>query len=56
MLKKNPALNLCHDISCLWCRELERRLDLYARIEHPAYFQRNRLIRSALALINRFRL
>jgi aminoglycoside N3'-acetyltransferase len=56
MLRKNPALNLCHDISCLWCRELERRLDLYATIEHPEYFQRNRLIRGTLALINRFRL
>jgi aminoglycoside N3'-acetyltransferase len=56
MLKKNPALNLCDDISCLWCREVERRLDLYAEIERPAFFQRSRLIRSALALINRFRL
>ena len=56
MLKENPARNLCYDISCLWCRELERRMNLYAMIDNPAYFQRNRLIRGAIALINRFRL
>jgi aminoglycoside 3-N-acetyltransferase len=56
MLKGDPTRNLCDDISCLWCRELERRLDLYDRIENPAFFQRNPLMRGTLALINRFRL
>jgi aminoglycoside 3-N-acetyltransferase len=56
MLREDPTLNLCGDISCLWCREVERRLDLYSRIERPALFQRSRLIRNGLALINHFRL
>jgi aminoglycoside 3-N-acetyltransferase len=56
MLREDPTLNLCDDISCLWCRELERRLDLYDRIERPAFFQRNPLMRGVLALINHVRL
>jgi aminoglycoside 3-N-acetyltransferase len=56
MLKEDPTLNLCDEISCLWCRELERRMDLYDRIENPAYFQRYPPLRIALAWINRRRL
>jgi aminoglycoside 3-N-acetyltransferase len=56
MLKEDPTLNLCDEISCLWCRELERRLDLYTRIENPAFFQRYRLFRIAIAWANRRRL
>ncbi len=56
MLKEDPTLNLCDEISCLWCRELERRLDLYDRIQDPAFFQRYPPIRIALALVNRRRL
>lgn len=56
MLKKNPILNLCDKIYCRWCREAERKLDLYRKIENPKFFQKNFLIIKAIALINRFRL
>lgn len=56
ILKKNPTLNLCDDILCLWCRELERRMNLYKKIQNPKYFQKNILIIKIIALINKFRL
>jgi aminoglycoside N3'-acetyltransferase len=56
MLKKDPVLNLCDDISCLWCRELERRLDLYEKIENPKSFQIYPPIIMLIALLNWFRL
>jgi aminoglycoside 3-N-acetyltransferase len=56
MLKKNPTLNLCRDALCLWCREIERRLNLYSKIEDPAYFQKYRFVRNTLALINWFQI
>lgn len=56
MLKKNPTLNLCDKISCIWCREAERKLDLYKNIDNPKYFQKIRLMTTTIALINRFRL
>jgi len=56
MLKKNPTLNLCDKISCIWCREAERKLALYKNIDNPKYFQKIRLMITTIALINRFRL
>jgi len=56
MLKENPTLNLCDNISCLWCRELERRMTLFKDIENPKYFQKNILIRRIIASFNSFRL
>ncbi len=56
MLKKNPTLNLCDNIGCLWCREAERRMNLYGKIENPKYFQKIRFIVETIALINRVRL
>lgn len=56
MLEKDPTLNLCDDILCLWCREAERRLDLYERIENPRFFQSNLFLMRIIALINGFRL
>lgn len=56
MLDRDPTLNLCDDISCLWCREAERRLDLYERIENPRFFQRNLFLVRIIALVNGFRL
>jgi len=53
MLKENPALNLCDDISCYMCRELESRLNLYERIVNPKLFQKNLLIRTVLGWRNR---
>jgi aminoglycoside 3-N-acetyltransferase len=56
MLKADPTLNLCDDILCLWCREFERRMNLYNRIDKPHSFQRSRLVARALAMLNWFRL
>lgn len=56
MLKKNPTLTLCDKIGCLWCREAERRMNLYRNIENPKYFQKIGLIIKTIALINRVRL
>lgn len=54
-LKKKPELNLCDDIFCLWCRELERRLNLYNKIVNPKIFQKNKLLIKIIALFNRVR-
>ena len=40
-LGKKPALNLCDDVFCVSCRELERRMILYETIENPKFFQRS---------------
>ena len=55
-LRRNPAVNLCNDIKCLWCRETERKLDLYEKISDPEIFQRNNFVRTAIARINQIRL
>jgi len=54
MLKKNPTLNLCDNILCLQCRELERRMNLYERIENPKFFQKSILMRKIITLRNGF--
>lgn len=56
ILKTNPCSNLCDDVLCLWCREVERRLKLYKDIETPQYFQKNHLIIKLITIINQFRL
>lgn len=56
MLRKDPTLTLCDRIHCLWCREFERRLNLYGKISNPRYFQKNAFIRATIAMINRFRM
>ena len=56
MLREDPTLTLCEDVSCIWCRELERRMNLYDGIEDPETFQRNRIAILALGMINRRRL
>ena len=55
MLKKNPTLNLCDKMYCLWCRELERQKDLYDQIANPKYFQKNIVLRKIITLINEYR-
>ena len=52
----DPSLNLCDEVFCLWCREIERRLDLRDTIDRPKYFQRYRIITALLASMNWFRL
>ena len=56
LLRNNPSLYLCENIFCFWCRELERRNDLYNKIMNPRYFQRVTLMIMILTLINWFRL
>jgi hypothetical protein len=56
LLKNKPSLNLCDDITCLWCRELERRENLLKDLENPNLFQKNFLIIRIITLINWFRL
>jgi aminoglycoside N3'-acetyltransferase len=56
MLKEKPVLNLCDDILCLWCRELERRMNLYSKIENARIFQKNNVITKFIVLANRIRL
>ena len=52
MLMKDPTLTLCDDIFCLKCRETERMLDLYPRIENPHFFQRSMFMKRILGLRN----
>jgi aminoglycoside 3-N-acetyltransferase len=56
LLQKDPTLNLCDNIACLWCRELERKMSLYKKIKNPRPFQKNIFWIELLALINRHRL
>ncbi len=51
-LTSNPERNLCHSVSCYWCRELERRLELFPVVQHPRYFQKSRLAVRVIALMN----
>ncbi len=55
VLKEQPELNICADPVCYWCRELERRLNLYRKIENPRIFQKNRLLVFIFALMNHLR-
>ena len=56
MLKEDPTLDLCYDFTCLSCRELERRMNLYGRIRNPKFFQRSLFIRRILSYRNRLML
>ena len=53
ILQKDPQLGLCNDIFCFKCRELERQLNLYSKIESPKIFQKNMLIKTVLYGINK---
>jgi aminoglycoside 3-N-acetyltransferase len=56
LLKARPEINLCDRVGCLWCRELERRMGLYGKLETRRYFQRYRAIIGVLALLNWLRM
>ncbi|MDA9981898.1 AAC(3) family N-acetyltransferase [Gammaproteobacteria bacterium] len=56
LLRRDPSLYLCNNIGCLWCREIERRLNLYPKIKNPLYFQRHQGIISIVSRINQVRL
>ncbi len=52
ILREDATLNLCFDFSCLSCRELERRMNLYGRIRNPRFFQKSMFIRRLLKYRN----
>jgi aminoglycoside 3-N-acetyltransferase len=52
-LKKDPTLNLCDDIFCLQCRELEKRMGLYSKIVNQRLFQRNLFTRKLIEQRNK---
>lgn len=52
LLKVDPTLNLCDKPLCLWCREIEKRLNLYQYIKNPKIFQSNKAAIHLFALIN----
>ena len=54
-LTNNPERNLCAKVSCYWCREVERRMDLFRAIDNPRYFQRNTFAIGLIRLINHIR-
>jgi aminoglycoside 3-N-acetyltransferase len=56
VLREHPELNLCDDVLCIWCRELERKLYLFNKIESPAFFQRNAAMLKLISLFNQVRL
>ncbi|MDA9981887.1 AAC(3) family N-acetyltransferase [Gammaproteobacteria bacterium] len=56
LLIQRPTLNLCGDINCYWCRQLEWNMNLYHKIEDPKFFQSSRVIRAGLHALNILRL
>ena len=56
MLEDDPTLNLCNDGFCLWCREIERKLNLFDQIKNPKVFQKNVAVIRIVAFVNKIRL
>src|SRR5665647_2182066 len=40
LLGESSESNLCGSISSLWCREFERKLNLYDKIANPRYLKK----------------
>ncbi len=55
-LRNTPEVNLCSELTCLWCRHLERSMSLQARVAAPRYFQSNAMASTLVAAINQVRL
>ncbi|MHA1452068.1 MAG: AAC(3) family N-acetyltransferase [Promethearchaeota archaeon] len=55
ILSTNPELNLCTNPGCVWCREVERKLDLYGDIAESKYYQYP-FLREITALVNKIRI
>ena len=53
---KNPENYICDQISCIWCRETERKLNLYDKIKPQQYFHKYYIFRILLKIINKMRL
>jgi aminoglycoside 3-N-acetyltransferase len=56
MLIANPRLTMCDSIRCVWCREAERKLNIYPGKSEAKFFQKNFFFVTVLRLINMFRL
>lgn len=56
ILRENPTRTLCGGIGCLWCRELERRMDLRKSVENRVFFQRHATVYKVIDGYNWFRL
>jgi aminoglycoside 3-N-acetyltransferase len=54
ILKEKPELSLCDDCFCLYCRDLERRKNLYSKIQNPKIFQKSRLVRIMLRFRHKY--
>ena len=55
-LKDDPRVNLCRRYHCLWCRELERKYNLFDGIDNPAFFQKSGIMRHATFRLNDMRM
>jgi len=53
ILKEEPELSICDDIFCLYCREHERRKNLYQKIKNPKLFQKNWAARKILGVLHK---
>ena len=53
-LKSSPERYLCEDWRCVWCREVEAKLNLYSRFAAPRWFQRSPAGALVVKLRNRF--
>lgn len=55
LLHNSPERYLCDAASCLWCREIERRLNLRDRVIDKKWFQRSTFLRFPLDVYNHLR-
>lgn len=55
ILKNSPEMNLCDKPSCIWCRTLEKELDLYHSIPKQKFYQRP-FIREIVYHLNKIRI
>jgi aminoglycoside N3'-acetyltransferase len=53
MLNQDPTLNLCDDIFCVECRELERRMKLSAKFKNYAFVKKNKVIQLVIGARNK---
>ena len=55
VLRSHPERNLCDSVLCYWCRELERRLNLFQAVRVPRYFQTHTVVVRLLMFMNQIR-
>ena len=54
-LTSHPERNLCDNVLCYWCRELERRMDLLQAVQNPRYFQKHAFAIRLITVMNQIR-